>query len=112
MGASVVNALSSWLEVEICDGKHIYLQRYECGNIKTDLKIIGDTEKTGTKVTFKPDPTIFTDTTRYDFDTLLLRLREQAFLNAGIRIVLKDERTDADIPYREEDLHFEGGIKL
>ena len=111
VGASVVNALSSWLEVEICDGKHIYLQRYECGNIKTDLKIIGDTDKTGTKVTFKPDPTIFTDTTRYDFDTLLLRLREQAFLNAGIRIVLKDERTDADIPHREEDLHFEGGIK-
>ena len=111
VGASVVNALSSWLEVEIADGKHIYLQRYECGNIKTDLKIIGDTDKTGTKVTFKPDPTIFTDTTRYDFDTLLLRLREQAFLNAGIRIVLKDERTDADIPHREEDLHFEGGIK-
>lgn len=111
VGASVVNALSSWLEVEICDGKHIYLQRYECGNIKTDLKIIGDTDKTGTKVTFKPDPTIFTDTTRYDFDTLLQRLREQAFLNAGIRIVLKDERTDADIPHREEDLHFEGGIK-
>ena len=111
VGASVVNALSSWLEVEIADGKHIYLQRYECGNIKTDLKIIGDTDKTGTKVTFKPDPTIFTDTTRYDFDTLLLRLREQAFLNAGIRVVLKDERTDADIPGREEDLHFEGGIK-
>lgn len=111
VGASVVNALSSWMEVEICDGEHIYFQRYECGNIKTDLKIIGDTEKTGTKVTFKADPTIFTDTTRYDFDILLARLREQAFLNAGIRIVLVDKRSDADIPDREEDLCFEGGIK-
>ena len=111
VGASVVNALSDWLEVEICDGSHIYLQRYEKGNIKTDLTVIGDTDKTGTKVTFKPDPTIFTDTTRYDLDILLNRLREQAFLNAGIRIVLRDERSDADIPGREEDLHFEGGIK-
>lgn len=111
VGASVVNALSEWLEVEISDGSHIYLQRYEKGNIKTDLKVIGDTDKTGTKVTFKPDPTIFTDTTRYDFDILLNRLREQAFLNAGIRIVLKDMRSDADIEGREEDLCFEGGIK-
>ena len=111
VGASVVNALSSWLEVEIADGSHIYFQRYECGNIKEDLKIIGDTEKTGTKVTFKPDPSIFTDTTRYDFDILLSRLREQAFLNAGIRIVLKDNRSDADLPDREEDLCYEGGIR-
>ncbi len=111
VGASVVNALSSWLEVEVKDGTHIYKQRYETGNIKEDLKIIGDTKETGTTVTFKPDPSIFTDTTRYDYDTLLQRLREQAFLNAGIRIVLKDMRSDADIEGREEDLCFEGGIK-
>ena len=111
VGASVVNALSSWLEVEVCNGEHIYKQRYENGNIVNDLEIVGDTDKTGTTVTFKPDPTIFTDTTRYDFDILLKRLREQAFLNAGIRVVLKDCRSDADEPDREVDLHFEGGIK-
>ena len=111
VGASVVNALSEWLEVEIHTGGKKYVQRYEKGNIVSDLKVIGETDKTGTQVTFKPDPTIFTDTTRYDFDILLQRLREQAFLNAGIRIVLRDERSDADIPGREEDLHFEGGIK-
>ena len=111
VGASVVNALSSWLEVEVSNGENIYFQRYESGEIKDELKIIGKTDKTGTKVTFKPDPTIFTDTTRYDFDILLSRLREQAFLNAGIRIVLVDRRSDADEPDREEDLCFEGGIK-
>ncbi len=111
VGASVVNALSSWLEVEVCNGENIYKQRYEKGNIATDLQIIGTTDKTGTTVTFKPDPDIFTDTTRYDFDILLQRLREQAFLNAGIRVVLVDKRTDAEIPDRTEDLHFEGGIK-
>ena len=111
VGASVVNALSSWLEVEVCNGEEIFKQRYEQGNIVTELEVIGKTDKTGTTVTFKPDPTIFTDTTRYDFDTLLKRLREQAFLNAGIRVVLTDKRTDADVPDREEDLHFEGGIK-
>jgi DNA gyrase subunit B len=111
VGASVVNALSSWLEVEVCNGEEIFKQRYEQGNIATELEVIGKTDKTGTTVTFKPDPTIFTDTTRYDFDTLLQRLREQAFLNAGIRVVLTDRRTDADLPDREEDLHFEGGIK-
>lgn len=111
VGASVVNALSDWLEVEICDGEHKYFQRYEKGNVVTELKITGDTEKTGTRVTFKPDASIFTDTTRFDFDILLKRLREQAFLNAGIRIVLKDERSDAEIPERKEDLHYEGGIK-
>ncbi|MDD6478241.1 MAG: DNA topoisomerase (ATP-hydrolyzing) subunit B [Oscillospiraceae bacterium] len=111
VGASVVNALSSWLEVEVSNGEHIYKQRYENGNIVSDLEIIGDTDKTGTVVTFKPDPTIFTDTTRYDYDTLLLRLREQAFLNGGIRVVLTDKRSDADEPDRTDDLYFEGGIK-
>ena len=110
VGASVVNALSSWLEVEVKDGTHIHRQRYEKGNAVTGLEVIGDTNESGTTVTFKPDPDIFTDTTTYDYDTLLTRLREQAFLNAGIRVVLKDLRTD--VPNnREDDLHFEGGIK-
>ncbi len=111
VGASVVNALSSWLEVQVKDGEHIYKQRYEIGNIKEDLKIIGDTNETGTIVTFKPDASIFTDTQYFDYDTLLLRLREQAFLNAGVRIVLKDLRKDSDTFQKEDDLCFEGGIK-
>ncbi len=113
VGASVVNALSNWLEVEVKDGKNIYKQRYEKGNIVTDLEVIGTTSETGTTVTFKPDPTIFTDTTTYDYDILLNRLREQAFLNAGIRVVLTDRRTDSAIPTigKSDDLCFEGGIK-
>ena len=113
VGASVVNALSNWLEVEVKDGKNIYKQRYEKGTIVTDLEVIGTTTETGTTVTFKPDPTIFTDTTTYDYDILLNRLREQAFLNAGIRVVLTDRRTDEAIPTigKSDDLCFEGGIK-
>ena len=113
VGASVVNALSAFLEVTVKDGKHIYRQRYEKGSIVSDLKVIGDTDDRGTTVVFKPDPSVFTDTTVYDYDILLKRLREQAFLNAGIRIVLKDERTDASIPTigKEDDLHFAGGIR-
>ena len=111
VGASVVNALSSWLEVEVKDGKNIYKQRYEKGNIVSDLDIIGDTNETGTTVTFKPDPTIFTDTTTYDYDILLKRLREQAFLNAGIRIVLTDKREDSFTKDKQDDLCYEGGIK-
>ncbi len=110
VGASVVNALSSWLEVEVKDGTNIYKQRYEKGNIVTDLEVIGKCDETGTTVTFKPDPTIFTDTTTYDYDILLNRLREQAFLNAGIRIVLEDKRTDVFEP-KTDDLCYEGGIK-
>ena len=109
VGASVVNALSSYLEVTVKDGKHIYRQRYEKGNIASELEIIGDTTETGTSVLFKPDPTIFTDTTTYDYDTLINRLREQAFLNAGIRVVLLDKREGYE--QRETDLCFEGGIK-
>ncbi|MBQ4155146.1 MAG: DNA topoisomerase (ATP-hydrolyzing) subunit B [Clostridia bacterium] len=109
VGASVVNALSSWLEVTVKDGEHIHKQRFEKGNIATELEIIGDTTDTGTTVRFKPDPAIFTDTTTYDYDTLLSRLREQAFLNAGVRVVLTDKRTDATA--RQDDLHFEGGIR-
>ena len=110
VGASVVNALSSWLEVEVHDGEKIYKQRYEKGNIVTDLEVIGSCNDTGTTVTFKPDPTIFTDTTTYDYDILLNRLREQAFLNAGIRILLEDKRTDVFEP-KTDDLCYEGGIK-
>ncbi len=111
VGASVVNALSSWLEVEVKDGNNIYKQRYEKGNIVSDLEIIGQTNETGTTVTFKPDPSIFTDTTTYDYDILLTRLREQAFLNAGIRIVLTDRREDSYTFEKQDDLCFEGGIK-
>lgn len=108
VGASVVNALSSWLEVEVADGKHLYKQRYERGNAVDELHIVGDTDKTGTIVTFKPDAEIFTDTTVYDYDILLTRLREQAFLNAGVKIILRDLRPDQA---KETVLHFEGGIK-
>ena len=112
VGASVVNALSEYLEVTVQDGKHICTQRFEKGKQVTELKIVGDTDKTGTQVIFKPDPTIFTDTTEYDFDILAKRLREQAFLNAGIRITLKDCREgQLDGKYREEEFHYEGGIK-
>ncbi len=110
VGASVVNALSSWLEVEVKDGKNVYKQRYEKGNIVTDLEVIGETTETGTTVTFKPDPSIFTDTTTYDYEILKKRLREQAFLNGGIRIELKDSRTDVFEPQTEE-FYYEGGIK-
>ena len=111
VGASVVNALSNWLEVEVRDGEHIYKQRYEKGVIKSDLEIIGETTEKGTTVTFKPDPTIFTDTTTYDYEILLSRLREQAFLNAGIRIVLTDKRTESPTKDKSDDLCFAGGIK-
>ena len=110
VGASVVNALSEFLEVEISNGEHVYYQRYARGKNGGALRQIGDTDKTGTKVHFKPDGEIFEDLI-YNFDTLLLRLREQAFLNAGIRIVLKDEREDAPENHREVDLCYEGGIR-
>ena len=109
VGASVVNALSLWLEVEVRDGKHIHRQRYKKGNVDQDIKIVGETTDTGTTVTFKPDPDIFTDTTAYDYDVLLINLRQQAFLNAGIRVILTDKRTDSE--FREDDLYYKGGIK-
>ncbi len=108
VGASVVNALSEWLELKICDGKNIYFQRFERGNYDEELKIIGKTDKTGTQVTFKADPQIFEQTTEYDYDTLLTMLREQAFLNAGVRIVFIDRRGDEDV---EVDLCYKGGIR-
>ena len=96
VGASVVNALSNWLEVEISQGGKVYKQRYERGHVCYPLKEIGicPEEKTGTKVTFMPDDTIFTETTVYDFDILKRRLREMAFLTKGLRIILKDSRQE------------------
>ena len=90
VGASVVNALSEYLEVEIYNGEHVFYQRYERGKSTCKLKETGDTSKTGTKITFKPDYEIFEDLI-YDYDILLSRLREQAFLNKGIKIILKDK---------------------
>ncbi len=110
VGASVVNALSEYLEVEICDGTHIHYQKYERGTKLNELKVIGDTDKTGTFVHFKPDYQIFEEL-EFDYSILLNRLREQAFLNAGVKIVLKDERPDDNGKFREDVLHYEGGIK-
>lgn len=107
VGASVVNALSEWLEVEVSDGKHIYYQRFEKGAIVDELKIIGDTNKTGTQIAFKADNTIFEEI-NYDYETLLNRLREQAFLNAGVYLKFCDLREKESV---ETDLHYEGGIK-
>ncbi len=96
VGASVVNALSEWLEVEIKSEGKVYKQRYERGKKSYDLKVVGECnpEETGTKVTFLPDKEIFTETTVFDFDILKIRLREMAFLTKGLRIILKDERDD------------------
>ncbi len=108
VGASVVNALSEWTEVEVHDGKNIYQQRFERGKTVSDLKIIGDTSSTGTTVTFKADPLIFTETEVYDYETLATRLREQAFLNAGIHISLTDERDSENII--SDNFCYEGGV--
>ena len=108
VGASVVNALSEWLEVEVCDGSHIYKQRFERGNIITDLEMIGDTTKTGSTIKFKADSLIFNETTEYSYEVLETRLREQAFLNAGIHIELSDERDPDNIVIN--NYCYEGGI--
>ncbi len=108
VGASVVNALSEWTEVEVSDGSFVYKQRFERGNQVTELEKLSPTDKKGTVVTFKADPEIFTETTVYDYDTLCTRLREQAFLNAGIHIELKDLRDEEDI--KDEDFCYEGGV--
>ena len=108
VGASVVNALSEWLELTVYDGKEIHFQRFENGgHYKEQMKVIGTTDKTGTQVRFKPDSTIF-HSTEFKYDILLDRLREQAFLNAGLKIVLSDLR-DGDKP-KQEILQYEGGI--
>ncbi len=108
VGASVVNALSEWTEVEVYDGSKIYRQRFERGAQITELQEVGETDKKGTVVTFKADPQIFTETTVYDYETLQIRLREQAFLNAGIHIELKDERDPENM--QTDDFCYEGGV--
>ena len=109
VGASVVNALSEWLEVEICSDGKIYKQRYERGKVVYKLKVVGecDPEVTGTKVSFKPDGEIFEEL-EYDYSVLKQRLREMAFLTKGLRIVLRDEREEEPV---ERTFHYEGGIK-
>ena len=111
VGASVVNALSTWLEVEVRQGGHLYRQRFSRGNAEYDLQDLGpieNPEQTGTMVTFKADPEIFKETTVYDFATLETRLREQAFLNAGVNIILTDERDPENI--KSDRFHYEGGV--
>ena len=108
VGASVVNALSEWLEVEVCDGHFRYYQRFEHGKAVCDLKKVEPTTETGSQIAFKADPEIFTETTHYDYEVLLKRLREQAFLNGGVNITFSDERTDEPV---REVLHYEGGIR-
>lgn len=109
VGASVVNALSEWLELTVWDGKHSYFQRFERGKYDKQLEMTGDTERHGTSVTFKPDPEIFEETTVFDYEILLKRMREQAFLNAELTIEIEDKR------YPEEERHeifcYEGGIR-
>jgi len=105
VGASVVNALSEWLEVEVRRGGKVYYQRYERGTPEEDVKAIGEAKKTGTKTRFKPDGKIF-EVLVYNFETLASRLRELAFLNKGIKIKIKDERTEG----KEEIFQYEGGI--
>ncbi len=108
VGASAVNALSEWLELTVYDGSDIWFQRFERGHYSEQLKKIGKTDKTGTSVMFKADDEIF-ETTVYSYDVLLKRLREQAFLNAGLKIVFEDKRDPENI--KGETLHYEGGIR-
>ena len=107
VGASVVNALSEWLIVEVKNGEHIYRQKFARGVAQGDLQIIGDTDETGTRVTFKPDGEIFEELV-FDYETLHTRLREQAFLNAGVRMTITDRRTP-DGP--SDSMCYEGGIR-
>ncbi len=107
VGSSVVNALSEWMEVEVCQGGHRYFQRFEIGNPVEELKDIGTADTTGTLIRFKASAEIFTETTVYDFETLERRLREQAFLNAGLKITLTDKREEEE---HQEVYCYEGGI--
>ncbi len=107
VGASVVNALSDWLEVEICRDGKVHKQRYERGKVIHPLEVTGNTRRRGTKVTFMPDATIF-ETLEFDFDTLRTRLREMAFLTKGLKITLCDKRAGKE---KEREFHYEGGIK-
>lgn len=111
VGSSVVNALSEWLEVEVTQNGHIYSQRFERGVPVNDLHIIGDAEGHGTLIRFKADEEIFTETTVYDYETLEHRLREQAFLNAGLSITLNDFRPLDPDDQKSEEFCYEGGIR-
>ncbi|PEM76017.1 DNA topoisomerase (ATP-hydrolyzing) subunit B [Bacillus pseudomycoides] len=107
VGASVVNALSTELEVFVHREGKIHYQKYERGIPAADLKVIGETDHTGTITRFKPDPEIFTETTEYDFDTLATRIRELAFLNRNIKLIIEDKRENK----QKKEFHYEGGIK-
>ena len=107
VGASVVNALSEWLTVQVHKDGKIYEMKFSRGNITQEMKVIGDTDHTGTTVTFKPDPEMF-DTLEYDYETLHTRMREQAFLNAGLRITISDARPGRE---QSEAMCYEGGIR-
>ena len=107
VGASVVNALSEWLEVQVHKGGQIYQMRFSRGNITQEMTVVGTTDHTGTTVTFKPDPEMF-DTLVYDYEILHTRMREQAFLNAGLKITTEDRRPGQE---QKHTMHYEGGIK-
>ncbi len=109
VGASVVNALSEWLEIRVFDGENVHFQHFDRGAYTEPLKIIEKTDRHGTTVRFKADSQIFEETTVYEYDVLIKRLREQAFLNAGIKIVFSDLRDENEII--SENLHYEGGIR-
>ncbi|MCR5523809.1 MAG: DNA topoisomerase (ATP-hydrolyzing) subunit B [Clostridia bacterium] len=114
VGASVVNALSEWLEVDVYKNGKIHHMAFSRGFITEPMTVIGDTDKSGTRVRFKPDPEMFTDTTVYEYDILHKRLREEAFLNAGLKITINDARSSsADKPEKERHdvMCYEGGIK-
>ena len=107
VGGSVVNALSEWMEVRVCKNGQIYEVKFSRGAITQEMTVVGTTEKTGTEVVFKPDPEMF-ETTVYDYETLHRRMREQAFLNAGVKILMADRRPGQE---QEEFMHYEGGIR-
>ena len=107
VGGSVVNALSQWMEVRVHKNGQIYEVKFSRGNMTQEMTVIGTTDKTGTEVVFKPDPEMFDDTV-YDYETLHRRMREQAFLNAGVRIFIADRRPGHEA---EESMHYEGGIR-
>ncbi len=108
VGASVVNALSEWLEVEVHKNGKVHQMKFSRGGITQGMTVLGDTDKTGTIVRFKPDPEMFTETTVYDYDTLHKRLREEAFLNAGLTITIVDEREGKE---KREEMCYAGGIR-
>ena len=107
VGASVVNALSEWVVAEVCKDGKIYQMKFARGHVTQEMTVVGETEKHGTKVMFKPDPEMF-DETVFDYDTLHTRLREEAFLNAGLRISIEDKRAGQE---QSETMCYEGGIR-